>query len=452
MRRLTRTVFVAPAVVILLALMSLAPPAGAEDNGVGQTPALGWSSWSFVRKHPTAGIIEAQARAMKSSGLAAVGYQYVNLDDFWYVCPAPAPRAAGPAVDGFGRWVTDANEFPPGPGGENGIKVVAAYVHSLGLKFGLYVTPGISKQAVARNTAIEGTPYHADDIATTYEEHNYNCHGMVGIDYSKPGAQDFIDSWAREFAGWGVDYVKLDGVNVDDRSDVAAWSRALQATGRPIHLELSNKLAISEAAFWARYSNGWRTGRDIECYCSPSNTSYPLTSWAKVQDRFNQVAAWQPYGGPGAFNDYDSIEVGNGDRDGLTLNERKTQMSLWALGSSPFILGTDLTHLTPVDLSLLRNTAVLAVDQDAIDARRIANGSTTQIFAKNESGDDAIVGLFNTGSAAQEIATTARAVGLPVRSSYVITDLWSGQTQATGATIAAEVPVHGVALFRVVAR
>lgn len=132
---------------VAVAATAAAPPARAEDNGVGATPALGWSSWSFVRHNPTESGIEAQADAMKSSGLASVGYQYVNVDDFWYQCPG----SQGPNIDSYGRWVIDATKFPPAAA-VNGIAATASYVHSLGLKFGLYVTPGISKQAVAQNT------------------------------------------------------------------------------------------------------------------------------------------------------------------------------------------------------------------------------------------------------------------------------------------------------------
>jgi len=430
---------------LTLTPLSSAQPAFAEDNGVGQTSALGWSSWSFVRHNPTAATIEAQANAMKSSGLAAVGYQYVNVDDFWYVCPG----SQGPNVDQYGRWVTDTSKFPSGANGENGIQVVADYVHSLGLKFGLYVTPGISHQAVVQNTAIEGTPYHADDIATTASEKNYNCRGMVGIDYSKPGAQDFVNSWANEFASWGVDYVKIDGVGTPDIPDVEAWSNALRQTDRPIHLELSNNLDINNASVWAQYSNGWRTGGDIECYCGPGGSSYPLTNWSHVASRFNQVANWQPYGGPGAFNDYDSIEVGNGANDGLTVDERKTQMSLWALAASPFILGTDLTNLDSTDLALLKNTNVLAVDQDAIDASRIAYTSTYQEFSKQEPNGNVIVGLFNTSGQAETISTSASALGMPSGSDYAVKDLWTGASTETTGNIAPTVPSHGVALYRV---
>jgi Alpha galactosidase A/NPCBM-associated, NEW3 domain of alpha-galactosidase/Alpha galactosidase C-terminal beta sandwich domain len=434
---------------VVAAVVAVAPgasPALAEDNGVGLTPAMGWSSWSFLRHGPNAGNIEASAKAMKDSGLAGVGYQYVNLDDFWYQCPG----SQGPNVDQYGRWVTDATKFPPGPNGENGIQAVADYIHSLGLKFGLYVTPGISHQAVTQNTEIEGTPYHADDIATTASENNYNCRGMVGIDYSKPGAQEFINSWANEFASWGVDYLKLDGVGSFDIPDVVAWSNALRQTGRPIHLELSNSLNINYASTWAQYSNGWRTGGDIECYgCESGGSSYPLTSWSSVSSRFNQVAAWQPYGGPGGFNDYDSIEVGNGSNDGLTPDERMTQMSLWALAASPFILGTDLRNLDSADLGLLKNTDVIAVDQDAIDASRISNTATSQIFSKKEPNGDVVVGLFNTSGIPQTISTSASALGLPPGTDYAVKDLWTHQTTETTGAIAPNVPPHGVALYRV---
>jgi hypothetical protein len=422
-----------------------APAASAEANGVGLTPALGWSSWSFIRHDPTAAVIEAQARAMKTSGLARAGFQYVNVDDFWYQCPG----GQGPNVDAYGRWVTDPAKFPPS-GPVNGIQVVANYVHSLGLKFGLYVTPGISDQAVAQNTPIEGTSYTADQIADGVNENNYNCGGMQGIDYSKPGAQAFINSWADEFASWGVDYVKLDGVGSFDIPDVQAWSAALAQTGRPIHLELSNSLAIADASTWAQYSNGWRTGGDIECYgCETGGSSYPLTDWANVESRFSQVAQWQPYGGPGAFNDYDSLEVGNGSNDGLTFDERQTQMSLWSLASSPLILGTDLTDLDPTDLKLLTNRSVLSVDQDAIDASRVVNTSTAQVFAKTEKNGDVVAGLFNTSGAPQVVSTTAAAIGLPAGGSYLLNNLWTHRLSETGSTIAADVPAHGVALFRV---
>src|SRR5262249_30712918 len=158
-----------------------------------------------------------------------------------------------------------------------------------------------------------------------------------------------------------------------DIPDVQAWSDALKATGRPIHLELSNNLDINNAPTWGRLANGWRTGGGVGCYRGPGRGSDPLPERGRSTSRVNAASHWVPRGGPGGFNDYDSIEVGNGANDGLTLDERQTQLSLWALAASPFILGTDLTQLDPTDLALLKNTAVLSVDQDAIDATRIVN-------------------------------------------------------------------------------
>jgi hypothetical protein len=431
--------------LIAVAVLTAAPAAQAEDNGVGQTPALGWSSWSFVRQHPTAATIEAQAKAMKSTGLARAGFQYVNIDDFYYGCPG----SQGPTVDQYGRWQTDPAKFPPGKNGENGIAVVADYVHKLGLKFGIYVTPGISKQAVAQNTPIEGTGDHADDIATTTGESNYNCGGMVGIDYTKPGAQAFINSWADEFAQWGVDYVKIDGVGTKDVPDVKAWSDALDDTGRPIHLELSNSLAIGSASTWEQLANGWRTGGDVECYCGANGSSYPLTSWSSISSRFDQVADWAPYGGPGGYNDYDSLELGNGTNDGLTPDERMTQMSLWSLASSPLILGTDLTNLTVQDRKYLENADVLAVDQDGIDATRVSKTATAQVFTKTDPDGSAVTGLFNTGSTTAAVPTTVSALGLPKAKDYLVEDLWTHkQTETTGA-LSPSVASHGVALLRI---
>jgi alpha-galactosidase len=406
-------------------LITAAPTAVAENNGVGATPAMGWSSWSFIRHNPTAANIDAQADAMKSSGLATVGYNYVNIDDFWYQCPG----SQGPNVDANGRWVTDASKFPAS-GSTNGIQVVADHVHADGLKFGIYVTPGVSQQAVVNKSKILGTNNTVDQIATTTAEKNYNCKGMVGIDYSKPGAQEFVNSWADEFASWGVDYVKIDGVGSSDIPDVQAWSNALRQTGRPIHLELSNSLAIADASTWQQYSNGWRTGGDVECYCGSNGASYPLTNWAHIQSRFAQVADWQPYGGPGGFNDYDSIEVGNGSNDGLTAPERQSQLSLWALAASPLILGTDLTHLDSTDLGYLMNARVIAIDQDAIDAKRIVSNSNQQVYSKTENNGDVIIGLFNySDTSSQTVSVSLSAAG--ISGSATASDVWTGGSMGT---------------------
>ena len=423
--------------------------AGTTTNGLEPTPLLGWSTWSFLRKEPTADKVEAQARAMRDSGLQKLGYTYVNLDDFWYQCPGPH----GPNVDSYGRWVTDPSRFPP-QGDANGIKAVAAYMHSMGMKFGIYVTPGISSQAVTKNTSIEGTPYTAAQIANSHvKEFNYNCKGMVRIDYRKPGAQEFIDSWVKMLSGWGVDYIKIDGMTNSNAHDVEAWSKAIRKSGRPIVLDVTQgSFTAALTPTLMKYADQWEFAPDIECYrCQKGNSSYPLTSWKDVSNRFNFVADWQPYSGSGRFNDYDSIEIGNGSNDGLTPVERQTQLSLWALGAAPLILGVDLTNLDQEDLQkYLKNAAILAVDQDSIAAKRVVNNGGQQVFTKMERNGDAIVGLFNAGETEKKISVEASAVGLPEnKSGYSTDNLWTGERRKTSGDIAAVVPPHGVDLYRV---
>jgi hypothetical protein len=434
---------------LLIALLAggILHNASAEDNGLERTPVLGWSSWSFLRQHPTAAQVKAQALALHNSGLQKIGYQYVNLDDFWYQCPGPQ----GPNVDPYGRWLTDSSRFPA-EGDTDGIKVMADYIHSLGMKFGTYVTPGISKQAVSRNTPIKGTSYTAAQIAEpSVGENNYNCKGMVRTDYNKPGAQEYTNSWVNMLAAWGVDYIKIDGMKNSNAADVKAWSNAIRQSGRPMVLDVTQgNLTIAIAPTLMKYANQWEFAPDVECYrCEKGGSSYPLTNWADVAKRFNYVAEWQPYAGPGAFNDYDSIEVGNGSNDGLTPVERQTQLSLWALGAAPLILGVDLTHLDPTDLQkYLENSAVLAVDQDSIAAKRVLKTGNQQVFAKREPNGDTIVGLFNTGGKAEEVSLPASTVGLPENESgYSLHDLWTGETKKTSSTISAVVPSHGVVLY-----
>lgn len=436
------------ALIIALLAGGALQNASAADNGLERTPVLGWSSWSFLRQHPTAAKMKAQAVALHNSGLQKIGYQYINLDDFWYQCPGPQ----GPNVDRYGRWITDSSRFPA-RGDTDGIKVVADYIHSLGMKFGIYVTPGISRQAVRRNTAIKGTSYTAAQIADpSVEEDNYNCKGMARINYGKPGAQAYTNSWVDMLAAWGVDYIKIDGMKDSNAADIKAWSNAIRQSGRPMVLDVTQgKLTIAIAPTLMKYANQWEFPPDIECYrCEKGGSSYPLTNWANLAKRFNFVAEWQPYARPGAFNDYDSIEVGNGSHDGLTPAERQTQISLWALGAAPLILGVDLTHLDPTDLKYLQNTAVLAVDQDSIAAKRVLDNGNQQVFAKTEPNGDAIVGLFNTGEKAQEVSVPAFRVGLPENhSGYSLHDLWTGETKKTGSTISEVVRSHGVVLYRV---
>jgi alpha-galactosidase len=397
-------------------------PAQASDNGQSVRPALGWSSWSFVRRWPSEAKIKAQADGLVTAGLPAHGFVYVNLDDFYQKCDAN-----GFVVDSYGRWAVDSAKFP------SGIKALADYVHGKGLKFGFYVTPGIAKNAVTKNTPIEGTTFHAKDIAdTSRTEKNYNCKNMYYIDYSKPGAQEFVNSWARQFASWGVDYLKIDGVGSADIPDVQAWDKALRASGRPIAFALSNNLPIADASTWKQLANSWRTQGDVECYCGSGDngSGYPLTDWSHVSGRFTSAASWQKYAGPGGWNDLDSLQVGNGDQVGLSADQRRSMFTLWAMAASPLLLGTDLTHIDTTDKAMLTNDRLIGVDQDGVAAGRVVNSGAQQAWRKREANGDYVVALFNTGTSGnQTVSVTWSQVGFS--GSADVTDLWSGKHVGT---------------------
>lgn len=406
--KLSRPLWAAILLVISQALL-----AGAETNGVSATPALGWSNWSFLRNHPTEATIEAQALAMHNSGLQNHGFIYINLDDYYYFNPSNT-------VDAYGRWVVNPSAFP------DGMAAVAAYVHSLGLKFGIYVTAGIPVAAYNQNTPILGTTNHAQDIVTntsTYEiNYNFGNHCMYYIDYSKPGAQAFINSWADLFASWGVDYLKIDGVGDWDIGDIEAWSQALVQTGRPIHLELSNSLDVNNGSIWRQYANGWRIEGDIECYCS--GTSYPLTDWNNVLARFNDAPKWTQFGGPGGWNDLDSLEVGNGTNDGMTASQETATMTLWSICCAPLILGVDLAHLNTNDLPMLFNNNVLQIDQNGSIGAPITYDTTTQVWRAAEADGSYAVAFFNLGSSNINMSVTWAQLGFT--NAAEVQDLWAG--------------------------
>jgi alpha-galactosidase len=385
-------------VVVLLILSAVAKaqtkPHVAESAALAQRPYMGWSSWSFLRGSPTEEKVKAQVDALFAAKLPELGYRYINLDSGW---------SAG--YDDHGVRKPDLTAFPSGMDG------FGAYLHGRGLLFGIYLTPGIDQKLYDANPIIAGTTSHIHDITDTSQPGSTRK-GSYRIDFSKPAARAYINSIVQQFVRWKVDFVKLDFVGpgggnlpADNREELRQWHIAILRSGRPIWLELSNYLSIDQAPLWRATSNGWRIENDIECYPCGRSTDPAikgnLTLWSKVSERFADVRPWISYAKPGGWNDLDSLELGNGDKDGITPAERQSMFILWAISCAPLYLGTDLTHLDPADLVLISNRDIIATNQAGIastplDIQSLRKQIQQAWITINPDGT-AILSLFNLG-------------------------------------------------------
>ncbi|MET7747074.1 carbohydrate-binding protein [Micromonospora sp. NPDC005367] len=429
--------------------------ATAVHTGVAARPYLGWTSWSMQSsKYPglnpdgdysylTESNVLKQADALARK-LKPYGYEYVNIDAGWWRDFAWKPR-----FDEYARQTPEPSRFP------RGMKAVADDIHAKGLKAGIYLPVGLEKEAYADGAApIWNAPgcTTADIVYPDLRTTN-GWDSAYKLNFANPCTERYIDSQAQMFADWGYDFLKLDGVgpgsfksgdNYDNVADVAAWQRAIAATGRPIHLELSWSLDIGHAADWQRYSNGWRIDTDVECYC---NT---LVTWENsVDDRFDDAPAWSRKAGPGGWNDLDSLNVGNGDMDGLTKAERQTYVTLWAISKSPLYTGDDLTRLDEYGLSLLTNREVIAVDQNGgPPARPLTPAGDQQVWGTRNPDGSWAVALFNLADA--PAAVTADWASLGFTGNASVRDLWNRRNLGTYRNrLTATLPAHGSRLFTV---
>ncbi|MET7909436.1 carbohydrate-binding protein [Streptomyces avermitilis] len=456
-RRSTRAVLV----LALTAGIATAVPAAQADTStpaaapIAAKPYMGWSSWSMQSsKYPglnpdgdysylTEANVLKQTDALASK-LKKYGYEYVNIDAGWWM-----DKSWKTGFDQYGRQTPDPVRFP------HGMKSVADHIHSKGLKAGIYLPVGLEKGAYGDGkTPIWNAPgcTTADlvysDLRTTNGWDN-----AYKIDFDEPCAQKYIDSQAQQFADWGYDFLKLDGVgpgsfksgdNYNNVADVAAWHQAIAATGRPLHLEISWSLDIGHAADWKKYSNGWRIDTDVECYC---NT---LVTWENsVNDRWDDAPAWSNKAGPGGWNDLDAIDVGNGEMDGLTKAERQSYMTLWAINKSPLFTGDDLTKLDSYGVSLLTNKEVIAVDQNTSPvARPVTPVGDQQVWGTKNADGSYTVALFNLGDSPASVTAHWASFGFTGNAS--VRDLWNKANLGTHKNkITEALPAHGSRLFTI---
>jgi alpha-galactosidase len=373
---------------LALLLVLLSSCKAAEPAQIALTPPMGWNTWYGFFCKVTDADVRAQADEMIKNGMKTAGYEYVNLDDCWQ-----GQRDSNGAIR--------ANKnFPD-------MKALGDYIHSKGLKFGIYTSPGPKTCA-----EYEGSYHHEE--------------------------QD-----ARSYADWGVDFVKYDWCSADQvykPSDMmSAYGKmhdALVHTGRPILFSLC-QYGLEHVWTWGSSVGGnmWRTTGDLKF------TYDRITLVGFQQDGLERFA------GPGHWNDPDMLLVGLGK---MTDDENRSQMSLWCLLAAPLIAAADLRTVSPSTLAILTNPEVIAIDHDrlGLQGRRVTAQGPLEVWTKQLADGSKAVGLFNRGEGSMPI--TAYFKDLGVGEAAVVRDLWKRQDLGTfKESFTAEVPMHGVVMVRV---
>ncbi|MBO9712989.1 MAG: glycoside hydrolase family 27 protein [Sphingomonas sp.] len=358
----------------------VAVPAAAQDklpppraaNGLALTPPMGWNSWNKFACNVDEALIRRTADSIVSSGMRDAGYTYVVIDDCWH-----GQR------DAHGDIQPDPKRFP------SGMKALGDYIHSKGLKFGIYSDAGA-----------------------------HTCGG-------RPGSQGHEYQDAAQYAAWGVDYLKYDWCETftrDAREAYTTMSDALRATGRPIVLSMC-EWGHSKPWLWAQGTgNLWRTTGDI---WDSWDRNDPAHSWAHpVTDILDRNADLHPYAGPGGWNDPDMLEVGNG---GMSDDEYRAHFALWAMLAAPLMAGNDIAGMSPATHAILTNAEIIAIDQDPLgrQARRVWKQGDLEIWARPLADGSRAVALLNRGPAPASIRVDWLQLAYPAATRASVRDLWA---------------------------
>ena len=359
----------------LTAVLFSAFSAQALDNGLALTPPMGWNSWNKFGCNVSEDLIKSMADGMVSSGMKDAGYQYVVIDDCWQV-----------SRDADGNIVPDAQRFP------SGMKELGDYIHSKGLKFGIYSDAG--KKTCA------GRP------------------GSMGHEY-----QD-----ALSYAKWGVDYLKYDWCYTGKRNAEEAYGTmrdALKAAGRPIVFSMC-EWGTAKPWLWAQDTgNLWRTTGDITDKWS-SKRKWPDGSCCELGmlDILDLQVGLDAFAGPGHWNDPDMLEVGNG---GMTTAEYRAHFSLWCVLNAPLIAGNDLRSMSPEIKEILTNKEVIGINQDPLgrEAKRVWKDGDREVWAKPLKDGGRAVVLLNRGAAEADFTLPWTTLAYPETLSLNVRDLWA---------------------------
>ena len=457
------TLFVKRLLLSLALAASLSLSASAQSGPtLAPTPPLGWNSWDSYGLT----ITEPQFKdnvAWLHQHLQPYGWQYVVVDEGWYLSRPDDSKDPGFTLSRDGLYLPAANRFPSA-GETEGFKPLADYVHSLGLKFGIHIIRGIPRQAVARNLPIADSQFNAASAADTSDTCSWNSDNY-GIRNNAAG-QAYYDSLLKLYASWGVDFLKVDCISSPYKAaSIHMIDAAIKKAGRPIVLSLSpGPTPLPEAADVQRSAQLWRISNDFwDLWSSPHPNSFPQS----LNNQFPLLAQWVSYAGikdgSGRWPDADMLPIGYlGPHPGwgrprhsrFTPAEARTLITLWSIARSPLILGANLTQMDSATESLLTNPEVLAVDQHTTGNQAIttAGKNGNIVFWTAREGSDPIIAVFNrTDKPARVLTPPWKKLGGQFgldRTTYKVRDLWSRKDLGPRRSLSVTLPPHGAALFR----
>ena len=429
----------------------------ASIAGTGQParrPPMGWNSYDAYGTTITEAQFRANVRWM-SRHLRRYGWRYAVIDAEWFVRnPTPSGGAHGSVMtlDRYGRYLPAPNRFPSAAGGK-GFGPLAQYVHALGLKFGIHILRGIPVQAVQEDLPIAGSAFRARQAAVANAPCPWNPDND-GVAANAAG-QAYYDSIVRLYARWGVDFIKADCIASHPyaAAEIGMLARAVRAAGRPMVLSLSPGPAPrSRLAQLRRDANLWRISNDVWDLWR-SSKPYPQG----LENQFRRLARWAPLARSGHWPDADMLAIGYlGPKPGLgsarwsrlTHAEQRTYMTLWCIARSPLMIGANLTRMNRWTLSLLDDPQVIAVDQQARDARQVLARHAFVVWtSRPQHGGGWYLAAFNLAARPRTLNVPWRELGL-VPGHYRLRDLWQRRTLGRANALKVRLAAHGSVLYR----
>lgn len=364
---------------------------------LAQTPPMGWNSWNYFEcERVNEQVIMDMADAMVLTGMKKAGYEYIVIDDCWQV-----------DRDKAGKIIVDSIKFP------SGIKHLADYVHSKGLKFGIYSDAG-----------------------------SHTCGG-------RPGSKDYEIIDAQTYADWGVDYLKYDWCNTEGQDPIVSYTLmrdALYSAGHPIVFSICD-WGYSKPWIWAdSVGHLWRTTLDITDRWNGDRWGNQL-GWIEILEKQNGL---EKYAGPGHWNDPDMLEVGN---PGLTVNEARAHFTMWCILAAPLICGNDLKNMPPEIEEILLQKELIAIDQDPLGKQgfKIYDEGNFEIWQKPLSNGAMAICLLNLENEDKEFQLKWKDLNRikDFEGEYQIYNIWEQKTVGnTSSERIEKIPARDVVVYR----